>query len=206
MRSEILMSVLACVSIVSTANSVAATRRESGAEGGQQRMVQQMMQQNATLEQEKAALAAERDDLKAQLDKLKATHADDQQALTHAKDAEATLTGRFKDLLGKHADLQAQDKSTQEKLQDDERRIKILNGKIADIAHQDAACEGNNRKLYQLNVELLERYRKKGVFDALLQHEPVTGLKDVETQNIVQKYRDELDAQLVSESGDNHRR
>jgi chromosome segregation ATPase len=201
MRRQIIVSALTCITIIVAANLPAETRREGGGSGsGQQHMVQQLTQQNAALEQEKAALAEERDGLKAQLVKLNATHADDQQALNHAKDAAASLTGKFNDLLGKHTVLQTQDKSAQEKLQDAERRIKILNGKIADLAHQDAACEGNNRKLYQLNVNLLERYRKKGVFDALLQHEPVTGLNDVEMQNIIQKYRDENDAQRIPES------
>jgi chromosome segregation ATPase len=183
-----------------TANPMAETRRESGAGNNQQRVVQQMMQKNAALEQEKAELATERDGLKAQLDKLNATHTEDQQALNSVKDAKDALTGRFNELLGKHSDLQTQDKSTQEKLQDAERRIKILNGKVADLAHQDTACEESNRKLYQLNVDLLERYRKKGVFDAMLQHEPITGLADVDMQNIIQKYRDQIDAQSIPAS------
>jgi chromosome segregation ATPase len=200
MRRKHFIDMVACAALIAVGSAQGATRREGGAESSQQHVVQQMMQQNATLEQEKAALAEERDGLKAQLDKLNATHADDQKALDRSKDAANALTVRFNDLLGKHTDLQTQDKSTQEKLQDAERRIKILNGKIAGLAHQDAACEGDNRKLYQLNVELLERYRKKGVFDALLQHEPVTGLKDVDMQNVIQKYRDEIDAQSISNS------
>ncbi len=201
MRRKIIVSALTCITIVVTVSASAATRREGGEESGQQHMLQQLTQQNAELEQEKAALAGERDGLKAQLDKLNATHADDQQALRRTKDEATALTGRFNDLLGKHTVLQTQDKSIQEKLQDAERQIKILNGKIANLAHRDAACEASNLKLYQLNVELLERYRKKGVFDAVLQHEPVTGLKDVETQNVVQKYRDELDAQKIQGAG-----
>lgn len=201
MHSRIIVSVLTCLAIIAAGSSQAETRREGGTGSGQQRLVQQLMQQTAALEQEKATLAEQRDGLKAQLDKLNATHADDQQALHRTKDETTALTGRFNDLLGKHTALQTQDKSTQEKLQDDERRIKILNGKIADLAHQDAACEASNRKLYQLNVDLLDRYRKKGVFDALLQHEPVTGIKDVDTQNVVQKYRDELAAQKIPDAG-----
>lgn len=200
MRRQIQIGVLFCAAFIAAGAAQAETRREGGSGNSQQHALQQLTQQNAALEQEKAALAVERDGLKTQLDKLNATRADDRQALSRAKDATAVVTGRLNELLGKHSDLQTQDKSTQEKLQDTERRIKILNGKIADIAHQDAACEGNNRKLYQLNVDLLERYRKKGVFDTLLQHEPVTGLQDVEMQNIIQKYRDENDAQRIPES------
>lgn len=58
-----------------------------------------------------------------------------------------------------------------------------------------AIVESNdkNMKLYSLNVELLDRYKKKGVWDAMLQQEPVTGLKDVRMQALVQEYRDKLD-------------
>ncbi len=197
MRRKIIACALTCVSVAAAVNAPAATRREGGEGSGQQHMVQQLTQQNADLQQQQAALAEERDGLKAQLGKLNATLATDQQALSRAKDAEASLAGKFNDLLGKHSSLQTQNKSTQEKLLDAERRIKILNGKIADLAHQDAACEVSNRKLYRLDVKLLERYRNKGVFDALRQAEPVTGLKKVEMQNIIDKYRDEIDAQRI---------
>ena len=124
-----------------------------------------------------------------------------QKVIQRAKDDATALAGRVNDLQGKQTHLQTEQHSTQEQLHAALGEIKSLNGKLADLAHQDAACEASNRKLYQLNVDLLERYRKKGVFDALLQHEPMTGIKDVETQNIVQKYRDELAAQKIPDAG-----
>jgi chromosome segregation ATPase len=50
-------------------------------------------------------------------------------------------------------------------------------------------CYGNNKQLFDLNRELLDRYQHKGVFDAVSQKEPFTGLKQVEIENLVQDYR-----------------
>jgi septal ring factor EnvC (AmiA/AmiB activator) len=54
-------------------------------------------------------------------------------------------------------------------------------------------CYGNNKQLLELNREILARYENKGVFDALRQQEPFTGLKQVEVENLVQDYRYKLD-------------
>jgi hypothetical protein len=54
-------------------------------------------------------------------------------------------------------------------------------------------CYGNNRQLLDINRELLARYEGKGVFDALRQKEPFTGMTQVEVENLVQDYRYKLD-------------
>ena len=55
-------------------------------------------------------------------------------------------------------------------------------------------CVTDNQKLYKVNLELIQEYRKKGVWDALLQKEPVTQLKRVQIENTVQSYTDRIDA------------
>ena len=57
------------------------------------------------------------------------------------------------------------------------------------------ACVGKNQKLYTLNLELLDLYEHKGVWDALLQKEPVTQLKRVEVENIVEAYKERITAE-----------
>jgi len=49
--------------------------------------------------------------------------------------------------------------------------------------------ERKNLRLYGIIEELIEAYRKKGMFAALLQNDPLTGLKDVQIQNLLQGYR-----------------
>ena len=64
-----------------------------------------------------------------------------------------------------------------------------------DQAAQVAACTVKNGRLVQLNAELLDRYRKKGVGDVLWQRDPLLGLADVELFNLMQDYRDRADAE-----------
>ena len=59
------------------------------------------------------------------------------------------------------------------------------------------ACNTKNLKLYELNLSILKEYQSKGMVDALLQREPLTGIKDVEIQNILQEYKEKLDAQKI---------
>jgi chromosome segregation ATPase len=59
-------------------------------------------------------------------------------------------------------------------------------------------CYGNNKQLLELNRELLERYQNKGVFAAMRQKEPFTGLSQVEVENLVQDYRYKIDDLTVN--------
>ena len=59
------------------------------------------------------------------------------------------------------------------------------------------ACETKNLKLYEYNVDLLGRYEGKGFVDVIRQREPLTGLKGVEMENLLEEYRDKLDDQKI---------
>lgn len=64
-----------------------------------------------------------------------------------------------------------------------------------------ATLEEKNLVLYGLANDLATRYQRKGVWDALLQREPVTGIKDVRTQALMQEYRDKAEAQRAVAPG-----
>lgn len=64
-------------------------------------------------------------------------------------------------------------------------------------------CSGRNERLLQLNAELLNRWRDKGVVQALRQREPLLGLGDVEMFNLVQQYRDKADSERFTPQIDN---
>ncbi len=59
---------------------------------------------------------------------------------------------------------------------------------------QDA--EKKNLALYQLNQNLLQRYKQKSVWDALRQREPLTGLNSVSVENQIQTLEDKAYQQL----------
>lgn len=56
-------------------------------------------------------------------------------------------------------------------------------------------CSAKNERLLHLSAELLDKYRHKSVGDVLKQRDPVLGLGDVKTFNLVQEYRDKAEAE-----------
>ena len=66
-----------------------------------------------------------------------------------------------------------------------------------EVAQVDA-CTARNQKLIELSAELLDRYRKKGFAEVVGQRDPLLGLGQVEMFNLVQDYRDRVDAQRLT--------
>jgi len=54
------------------------------------------------------------------------------------------------------------------------------------------SCTQSNIKLVQLSSELLARYKKKNVWNALSNAEPLTGIQHVELEKISQDYHDRI--------------
>jgi chromosome segregation ATPase len=54
-------------------------------------------------------------------------------------------------------------------------------------------CRDRNAQLCMIANELVERYKNKGVGDALAQKEPFTQVKQVEFEKLVQEYQDRID-------------
>jgi len=61
----------------------------------------------------------------------------------------------------------------------------------------NAVCENKNLKLYGYAQEVLQAYRKKGVWAALAQKDPVLGLKEVDVENVIQEYQVKFASQKV---------
>lgn len=58
-------------------------------------------------------------------------------------------------------------------------------------------CYGNNKKLYEINKEILGQYENKGFWDALKQKEPFTAIERVKVENLVQDYQYNIDSLKV---------
>lgn len=66
------------------------------------------------------------------------------------------------------------------------------------VARAEAAQRGaNNARLCLIAEDLLEAYRNKGVFRTLLENEPLTQIKKVELEHLVQNYRELIDKETV---------
>ncbi|MEO8038002.1 MAG: hypothetical protein ABI794_04490 [Betaproteobacteria bacterium] len=121
-----------------------------------------------------------------ELQELKDTLAQAQTKLAEQQALRAATSERLDAATKEQQRLTAELRQAQEQL---ERQRDI-------IARQSVSLQDvtdRNLKLYRLNSELLDRYNDKGVWDALLQREPLTQIKDVQAQAIVQEYRDRLD-------------
>ena len=59
-------------------------------------------------------------------------------------------------------------------------------------------CEQKNAKLYQLSVDLMEKYKSKTALDAMRQSEPFTQLERVRVDNLLQEYRDKAEAEKIT--------
>jgi chromosome segregation ATPase len=153
--------------------------------------------------------------------KLDAEH----QLADSSKQLETVKNTSLKAQSSKAAALQAQldaahtaQENTQHGLEDANSRLAALNAKLGEALKQVAArdaqvketslaldqsksannsCEAKNVTLYGYAEEVLQRYRKKGVWASLSQKDPVFGLKQVEMENVVQEYQLKFDAQKV---------
>ncbi len=75
-----------------------------------------------------------------------------------------------------------------------------LESSLATRGQSLATCEKKNTALYEMNNELLARYKNKGFLDSLLQNEPFTQIESVKIESAVSDYRDKLDMQRVDKS------
>ena len=67
-----------------------------------------------------------------------------------------------------------------------------LSAKASDLERKVADLRTRNAELYKVGSEILARYEKFGVGEALTAREPFTGNTKVKLQNIVQDYNDKL--------------
>ena len=73
---------------------------------------------------------------------------------------------------------------------------------LNDQKAQVTACMRLNVQLYDAGKDLLTKYEQKGVWDALAQREPITGLKQVEVENLIEDYRYKIDGLTVSKQAE----
>ena len=170
-----------------------------------QAQLNQVQQQKTLLEQEKTGLAEQLEELKKKSDGLESGVAR-ANARRAALDREVEGLNRDKtELAGKLQETSQEMRKKQaealQALQHKEQESKRFEAEAARQTSQVEMCEVKNARLYQINVELMDKHQSKGLFGALLQAEPFTQLKSVEMENLLQEYRDKADAERISTSG-----
>jgi len=197
--------VLFMLLLMTTFATVAATARDDGnANQDALAKAQYLLRQIST---EKDALKAENDKLQeeitkrdAKIDKLnkKIKHAND--SLDNSKE----LVGRYQETVAAQRDRMAEMRDKFQKLVDKYRELVAalklvesertgLESKVSEQLKVLESCSNKNQELYQVSVDLMRQYENKGVWDALMQKEPVTQLKRVEIETMLEETQNRID-------------
>lgn len=162
--------------LVVTGTASAADMEEQKVLAKAQRMLRQMSLERDAAQAENAKLKSEVEELNR---KLSVVRKNSETALTKSQENNAALSENLQ--------------QTDAKLHQAESERNQLQETVNGQAELIQSCESKNTGLVQVNRELLDRYQKKGIFDALLQREPLTQLKRVEIENAAQEYQDRID-------------
>lgn len=83
------------------------------------------------------------------------------------------------------------------------RESKVLSAELSSTLEgktvQYDQCVGHNLKLFSINQEILGKYESKGFWDVFANQDRVTGLKQVEVENLIQDYRFKNEDHLISD-------
>jgi len=182
-------------------------------------MMQSMQQEKVVLEGERNSLSEQVKSLNKQVDDLKkssesvskkkgARVGELEKELLSVKEENLSLSSKLQTTQSSLEDLMVKSRESLQSLQKD-LQTSVDQGDACKSKLQESAsnvsrqsqsiemCEKKNTALYELNVEILDRYKKKGVWSALFQAEPFTQIKKVEMENIIQEYKEKLDSQKV---------
>lgn len=187
------------------AGAAEAVRREGGNEQAAQ--IARMQQSMSAISSERDALVAEKAKLEKDLAALEKKLAASEKKLTVAE----TSLARYRETDTALRDRLTEDRTRMQELVDkfretatnlrqvEQERAELV--RTSERQHEEIrACTQKNLELYQTNLDLLDRYEAKGVWASLAQREPLTGLKRVEVENMIEEYRYRLDQLQVSAS------
>lgn len=172
-----------------------------------QGQLQQAQTQLGTLEQEKARLAQSLSEAEkarnavqgrvARLNREVAQERQQREALQKDLDLARQELAQLRTQLAQErerlAGTQGSLAETQARLRDTEAERQGLERAKARLERELAASEERNRALYALGRELMVRFENKTCGEILAEKEPFTGLRRVQTENLLEYYRDKLD-------------
>jgi len=148
---------------------------------------------------EKAALEAKNHDLQTQIDALTkkaAVMVKEQQVAELGKeklsDQVSGVKEKYVALVNKYNELREAYIAEKKRGQSDAAKMDERDAFIKQ-------CVDSNKKLFTINQEILGKYEHKGFWDVINQKEPLTGLSQVELENMVQDYQFENEDARVNE-------
>ena len=169
------------------------------------RRAQEALRQSQT---ESSALAQGKSDAEqklkaagAQLDTLRNSSKSEQAGLRAklkaAADSQAGLSSQLESAHQQLAALTAKQAETTKMLSERESLLKRVQSDLDASRTAGTSCEAKNLKMYEYSQELARRYEDKGVWTAMRQKEPVTGIGGVGMENLLQEYREKAASQRI---------
>jgi hypothetical protein len=95
------------------------------------------------------------------------------------------------------AESRAREQSTQNLAAQTKSEKAVVETQMKGTQKELLMCEDKNGKLYQYNRDILAAAQDRTLWQRLARSEPFTQLKKVELENLLEEYRDEIDAQWV---------
>lgn len=219
----LLLLVIFTLGLAGNAAAESGDKKEREAQRKMRLMMQTFEQEKAVLQQENNNLNEKVKALGSQVGDIKSTSTGEirkknarlgelEKELVAVKQENLSLVAKLQgaqqsleELTLKHKEVvQAAQNSIQDGVKQGEEysnKIKEAEAKIAQQSQTIDMCEKKNLALYELNVEILDKYKSKGVWGAFIQAEPFTQIKRVEIENTLQEYKDKLDSQKMEKSG-----
>jgi uncharacterized coiled-coil protein SlyX len=191
---------VSCFLVYAAMASAQTTRQGGDGLARLQAVVQQLTTERATLQGEKTKLEARVGELETQLaaaekDKsalageLSRSQASGQQATANGD----ALNGRLQDAHARMQELVGRFRETATNLQQTEQERGELKQQLAASSQQLELCGQRNVALYDIGVEVLDRYQSKGFWTVMRQKEPFTQLKRAQIDNLAEDYRARMD-------------
>jgi len=184
--------------VIVSSSAAAATPRDGDSSAGDARLrmlLQQATAQVSQLQSKNASLESELQQVQDQLDELKKDKASVDNSLKSKQREAATLARKGEQyqeqnqmLRTRLTELADQYRELADGLKVSEERRAELRSLARDYDLRVVACEKNNESLYTISMELIEKYENKGMFTSLLQREPLTKLKRVQIENMLDEY------------------
>ena len=201
------LRILASLVLVSGAAHAQTARQGNDGMARLQAAMQQLSAEKTTLQGEKTKLEAQVAELGKQLataqeenKSLSAQLARSQAAEQQASSNGEALNERLKQAHDRTEELVTHFRETAATLQQTERERGELQQQLSASSQQLDLCTRNNVALYDVGIEVLDRYQSKGFWSVMKQKEPFTQLKRVEIENLAEEYRQRLeDARYVDQ-------
>ena len=159
--------------------------------------LRRMQLQLAAAKQEKVELTARVEELKKQMEEMKSKSVVLGKKTGAGRKLITDLTEKIEETDKKLQELTLLHSETSKTLQmtqtEKDQERKRLDGEVQ-------ICEKKNTALYGLSIDLIEKYRSKGVVASILQAEPFTQLERVRVDNLLQDYKEKAESAKMASS------